>query len=309
MVDDVVCVEWLDRNKEHVVILDATYDLKGKPDYIEFKETYYGQFETLMKIKTSFSETYAKEHIPGAMLFNCDVAYYPSQYVRFDLYPPKEFEKYVRLLGINSGDHIVIYSRGAYGGMIWAARVWWTFKVYGHNKVSVLDGGLDAWKKAGKKVTSDVAFKQALTGDAAHIQHGNWSAKPIDSEQIITFEELYEKRPGEKSLLEDLAKINYLDARPAAQFSGGTLFHLRGAKNMPLDEIADDDGLKSAESIEEALEKVGYDDSLPTVTGCAGGVQACLLALAVRHAGVQARLFNGSLCEVSQRAPQLINGR
>ncbi|KHJ91692.1 rhodanese-like protein [Oesophagostomum dentatum] len=109
-----------------------------------------------MKMKTGFTEAYAKEHIPGAIHFNVDAAYYPSQYIRFDLYPPQEFEKYVRLLGINNGDHIVIYSRGPVAGMLWAARAWWTFKVYGHNKVSVLNGGLDAWKKAGKPVTSDV---------------------------------------------------------------------------------------------------------------------------------------------------------
>ncbi|VDM79082.1 unnamed protein product [Strongylus vulgaris] len=83
----------------------------------------------VLETYTNFGEEYAKEHIPGATHFNVDVAYYPSQYIRFDLYPPEMFEKYVQLLGINEGDHVVIYSRGAMGGMIWAARAWWTFKV------------------------------------------------------------------------------------------------------------------------------------------------------------------------------------
>ncbi|CAJ0601990.1 unnamed protein product [Cylicocyclus nassatus] len=297
--EDVVTVDWLDKNKDHVVILDATYEMKGKPDYKEFREKYYGQFEDLMNVKTGFGETYAKEHIPEAIHFNIDVAFYPSEYIRFDLYPPEEFEKYVRLLGINAGDHIVIYSRGAYGGMIWAARAWWTFKVYGHDKVSVLNGGFDAWKKAGKEVSSDVVQRKL----------GSWSAKPIDHSQVITFEELDEKRPGRKSLFEDLSKINYLDARPAMQFTGGPGSHLRGAKNVPLDEVATNDGLKSKQVIQQALEEAGYDDSLPIVTGCNGGVQASLLTLAVRYAGKQARLFNGSLYEVSARAPELISGK
>ncbi|VDN34214.1 unnamed protein product, partial [Cylicostephanus goldi] len=49
--EDVVTVDWLDKNKDRVVILDATYEMKGKPDYKEFKEKYYGQFEDLMNIK------------------------------------------------------------------------------------------------------------------------------------------------------------------------------------------------------------------------------------------------------------------
>ncbi|VDK45514.1 unnamed protein product [Cylicostephanus goldi] len=49
--EDVVSVDWLDDNKDHVVILDATYDMKVKPDYKEFKQKYYGKFDDLMNIK------------------------------------------------------------------------------------------------------------------------------------------------------------------------------------------------------------------------------------------------------------------
>ncbi|VDM74715.1 unnamed protein product [Strongylus vulgaris] len=108
-------------------------------------------------------QAYEKEHIPGAVHFSLDAAHYPSQYIRFDLYSPEEFEKFVRLLGINAGDHIVVYARGLYAGMLWASRVWWLFKLYGHDKVSVLDGGLDAWKKAGKSVSGDVTSVKVCT--------------------------------------------------------------------------------------------------------------------------------------------------
>ncbi|VDO05978.1 unnamed protein product [Haemonchus placei] len=80
---------------------------------------------------------YVEEHIPGAVLFNIDAAFYPSKYIRFDLYPPEVFERYMRLLGVNNDDH-----------------------VYGHGKVSVLDGGLDAWKKAGYPVTNQVVQRR-----------------------------------------------------------------------------------------------------------------------------------------------------
>ncbi|EPB73933.1 hypothetical protein ANCCEY_06995 [Ancylostoma ceylanicum] len=242
-VPDVVSVDWLDKHKNSVVLLDAAYEMGPKPDYKEFKEKHYGKFEELMLEESNFTQNYTEHHIPGAVLFNMDVAYYPSQYIRFDLYPPKEFEKYVRLLGINSGDHVVIYSRDKFAGMMWAARVWWTFKP------------------------------------------GNWSAKPIDKSLLITYEELDKKGASGKSLFEDLSKINYLDARPAAQFNG----------TDPL-------GIPLA----EALKKAGYDGSLTTITACNGGVQASLLALAMDHVGKSYRVYNGGMYEIGLRSPKMI---
>ncbi|VDN36803.1 unnamed protein product [Cylicostephanus goldi] len=78
------------------------------------------------------------------------------RYIVFDLHPPEQFDKYIRSLGVNAEDHVVIYAREAFAGMLWASRVWWTFKLYGHEKVSILSGGLNAWKEAGKSVTDVV---------------------------------------------------------------------------------------------------------------------------------------------------------
>ncbi|KIH44149.1 hypothetical protein ANCDUO_25835, partial [Ancylostoma duodenale] len=86
--------------------------------------------------------------------------------------------------------------------MMWAARVWWTFKVYGHNKVSVLDGGYEAWKRAKKPVTSDVVGMVTFPS----LQPGNWTAKPIDKSLLITYEELDKKDANGKSLFQDLSK-------------------------------------------------------------------------------------------------------
>ena len=54
-------------------------------------------------------------------------------------------------LGISDDDHVVIYVHKA---CFSAARVWWTFKVFNHDKVSIIDGGIEAWKNAGGEVTS-----------------------------------------------------------------------------------------------------------------------------------------------------------
>ncbi|CAJ0601989.1 unnamed protein product [Cylicocyclus nassatus] len=291
-VEDIVSVEWLAENKNTVVLLDATYQ-PPTPNNTEFQ--------------VSNGEAYEKEHIPGAVFFDFAEAYHSSKYIVFDLHPPEEFEKYIQQLGVNAGDHVVIYARGAFAGMLWASRVWWTFKLYGHEKVSVLNGGLNAWKKAGESVSNIVP----------NVEPGNWKAKPIDKSIHITFEELSEGRPGIPSLFDDLSKINMMDGRPAGEFTGEDPlqiptkgvpgYRLPKSKNLPLDKVIGAEGLKSKAEIEKALENVGFNRDLPTVTVCNKGVQASVLALVLRQLGVKARVFNGSLTEVALRAPELIS--
>ncbi|KAJ1352884.1 hypothetical protein KIN20_009379 [Parelaphostrongylus tenuis] len=211
------------------------------------------------------------------------------------------------MLGVNDGDHVVVYSRGPAAGMLWAARAWWTFKVYGHEKVSVLDGGIDAYKKAGHPVTNDVVVAKP----------GNWSAKTIDFSRFITFDELEKKNADGSAIFDDLRKINYLDARPSPVFKGdvplgipaegATGSHLKHAKNVPFTVVVTDNGLKSREEIVAAMKSAGFDEQLPTVTACNGGGHASLLALALSHAGKQCKVFNGSLIEIGQRAPHYIS--
>ena len=58
----------------------------------------------------------------------------------------EEFTKHVSGLGINNNHHIIAYDSTGIGS---AARVWWMFRLYGHEQISVLNGGLPAWKKLG----------------------------------------------------------------------------------------------------------------------------------------------------------------
>ncbi|WKY03409.1 hypothetical protein Q1695_004837 [Nippostrongylus brasiliensis] len=304
-VPDVVNVEWLAKQKDDVVLLDASYDMMAKPDPVEFKKKFYGKFETLMAEKPNSS--YLAEHIPGAVHFNLDAAFYPSEFIRFDLYPADEFEKYIRLLGVNTGDHVVVYSRGSFAGMMWAARAWWAFKLYGHENVSVLDGGLAAWKNAGHPVTNKPVI----------VKPGNWTAKKPDPSRLISFEELSVENNNGVSLFDDLRKINYLDARTAGQYSGkdplgipavgATGSHLKGAKSVPIATVIGEKGIKSPEEIKLALKNANFDESLPTVTACNTGIQASLLTLVLSTVGKQARLYNGSMAEIGLRASQLIS--
>ena len=58
---------------------------------------------------------------------------------------PEDFAKKIGLLGIGNGDRVVVYDR-LYGGSA-AARAWWMFRVFGHARVALLDGGFGKWTK------------------------------------------------------------------------------------------------------------------------------------------------------------------
>src|SRR5271165_1177432 len=86
-------------------------------------------------------------HIPGAVFFDIEAISDHSTDLPHMLPGPKQFGEVVGALGIGDGDSVVVYdSVGLYS----AARVWWTFRLFGAKKVYILDGGLPQWKAEGR---------------------------------------------------------------------------------------------------------------------------------------------------------------
>src|SRR5271155_5481022 len=90
---------------------------------------------------------YREGHIPGAVFFDIEAIADHSSDLPHMLPGPKQFGEVVGALGIGDGDTVVVYdSVGLYS----AARVWWTFRLFGAKKVFILDGGLPKWKVEGR---------------------------------------------------------------------------------------------------------------------------------------------------------------
>ena len=81
-------------------------------------------------------------HIPGAVFFDIDQIADRSSPLPHMLPAAEAFAQAVGSLGIGSDDEIVVYDQV---GARSAPRVWWTFRVFGHDRVRVLDGGLPKW--------------------------------------------------------------------------------------------------------------------------------------------------------------------
>lgn len=98
-------------------------------------------------------EVYLQGHIPGAVHFDVDTCITPTDY---DIMLPSEsvFADYVGNLGIDNETHVVVYNNHPSFALFSAPRVWWIFRCFGHESVSVIDGGFRAWKDAGYDVAT-----------------------------------------------------------------------------------------------------------------------------------------------------------
>src|SRR5688500_6863227 len=182
------------------------------------------------------------------------------------------FAAAVGALGIGTGDRVVVYD---VRGVVSAARVWWTFRVFGHDAVAVLDGGLRKWRAEGRPVergadalaprTFEARLRPELVRDldAMRANLVNRAAQVLDA-----------RSPG---------RFAGTEPEPRAGLRGG---HIPGSLNLPYDTLYRADGtLKSPDELGGALRAAGVDLARPVVTTCGSGVTASVLALALYLAG------------------------
>lgn len=105
-------------------------------------------------------KTYEKGHVPGAVYTDYAKDGWRAKDkngVAAMLPPVPKLEKLIGSLGIGNSSHVVVVPTGENAlDMGTATRIYWTLKVLGHDKVSILDGGWNAWSKADKKTKKPV---------------------------------------------------------------------------------------------------------------------------------------------------------
>lgn len=97
---------------------------------------------------------FLQKRIPGARYFDIDDCRDKNNPYEHMIPSEAEFGKYVSNLGITNNSHVIVYDTSESPGVFSAPRVWWTFRVFGHENVSVLDGGLREWCSAGYSTES-----------------------------------------------------------------------------------------------------------------------------------------------------------
>ena len=98
------------------------------------------------RAKRDAKAEFLEGHIPGAQFFDIDEISDTESTLPHMLPSPEKFSSRMRKLGIGDGKRVICYDQA---GLFSAARAWWMFKVFGHDDVAVLDGGLPKWKAEG----------------------------------------------------------------------------------------------------------------------------------------------------------------
>lgn len=229
---------------------------------------------------------YEARHIPGAVFFDIDEIADTAVPLPHMLPSPEKFSARMRKLGLGDGNKIVIYDAH---GMMSAARVWWTFRVFGHRDVAVLDGGLPKWIAEGRPVedTPPVPRERHLTA-----RFNNLMVR--DKEQV---------RANISGRREQL-----VDARSAARFQGAEpepwpgrrSGHVPGSRNLPYTDLLDPASktFLPAERIRARFREAGVDLAKPIVCSCGSGITACVLAFALHLIGNEnVAVYDGSWSE------------
>lgn len=255
-----VTTAWLTdhRSDEDLILLDGSMTFAGMSDrYTEF----------------------CASHIPGAQFFDVlKVSDQESPYP-YMLPEPSQFEAYAQDFGISNSSKIVVYDTY---GLLSAARVWWMFKVFGHDNVYVLDGGFPKWRLEDRETTDESS--QLAAG------HFKSTFRP---EWVVGYEDVQEcSLKGTKLIL---------DARGKAGYKVG---HIPGSLSLPYELFLDPytKVMKTPDELRALFAAENIDLSKPFISSCGGGITACILALAAYQAGAKSvAVYDGSWAEWSIR--------
>lgn len=232
------------------------------------------------------ADSYAAGHIRGSVFFDIDAISDKASALPHMLPPADQFATQVGALGIGDHERVIIYDST---GLIGAARAWWMSRVFGHDDVAVLDGGLPAWIAAGNALTTVVppvtatSFTARYRTELVRSKHDVLANLGTQGEQV-------------------------LDARNATRFKGEAVEpwpgrrsgRIPGSFNLDHTDLVDAATKlwRSRSAIAERVAASGIDAGRPIVTSCGSGITACVLALGLHLIGAdQVAVYDGSWAE------------
>lgn len=262
----IVSVKWLQEhlNTENVIVLDGT-------------------------INKVFNAS--QKQIPGTRLFDIKKKFSDVSNPFPSAFPSKEqFQREARLLGVNNNSAIVVYDdKGIYS----SARVWWMFKAFGYNNVSVLNGGFPEWLKFGNETEAMTNYE----GDK-----GNFSAK-LQPQFMQFFDDVKTASANKTHTI--------IDARSAGRFNceipepreGLRMGTIPNSVNLPFTDLLDHGVLKPKVDLEKAFYMLA-DKNDDIIFSCGSGLTACVLALAADISGYKnLSVYDGSWTEWGELVP------
>jgi len=279
---NLVTTGWLESNLDKVKIFDASWHMPSS--------------------KRDAKKEYEEKHIKGAMFWDVDEhsdkdSPFPHMMSNSDYWT-----RMLWSFGIQNDDHIIVYD---YSDIYSACRLWFALKYFGHQKVSVLDGGMKKWLKENRPTSNKV---NKDLGKFSSIDKLNPKNKYKVSENT-------EWIKNKKQIDENIKKTSFqtVDARSRERFEGkvdeprpglkrGCIV---GSKNIPFKDCIDSETntFKTKDELSKIFAQNKVDASKPIVFTCGSGMTACVLGMAYslisgKNAAV---IYDGSWSEYGKK--------
>lgn len=230
---------------------------------------------------------YLEAHIPGAVFFDIEALSDHTTSLPHMLPSPEAFARSMSDLGVSSAAHLIVYEQQS---VFSAPRAWWTLRAFGAERVSVLDGGLPAWIKAGG----------ATEAGAAHRPVAEFAAR-LDGLAVKDLGTIKEILAHNGQVLDARSKGRFDGIAPEPR-PGLRSGHMPGAVSLPFGELVSDGRLRSVSELRSIFEGCGLDLEQPITTTCGSGVTAAVLALGLELAGAKhVSLYDGSWAEYASQ--------
>jgi thiosulfate/3-mercaptopyruvate sulfurtransferase len=240
-------------------------------------------------------QRYLAGHLDGAQFVDLDkdLSTKPADAAYGGRHPLPSLEDFSKILGrlsITPESHVVVYDdkAAAFGG----ARLWWMLRAIGHDKVQVLNGGLQAIKDAGVPLSTEAFITEPVQPYPVPAEYSGTvdigqtvKAANADDQMVIDVREAY----------------RYVGQSEPIDLVAG---HIPGAVNLPYTfNLYANGKYLPAEELKKSYEKT-LGDVQPdgVIVHCGSGVTACHTLLGMEYAGIKgAKLYVGSWSEWSRR--------
>ena len=187
--------------------------------------------------------------------------------------PPELFAATMDAMNITSDDQVVVYGRK---GCWFTPRTWYLFKTYGHKKIALMQGSLEAWIDAGGPIDNDP------------IQYNVWAKDLVDTTQTPKYPVSSDAKSrfyDMEDVLDQYQTTTIVDTRGSSFASVG---HIPGAIHIPYSSLVEPEDslkLKSKTELEQIMTDKQVPNDKPILLSCGSGVSVCHMALVLDELG------------------------
>lgn len=239
---------------------------------------------------------YDAGHIPGARFLALNQIVTARGGVPNELPPVADLKKAFESVGVGDNSRVVLY--GEMQGLL-AARAFFTLDYLGHGeRAALLDGGLEKWR----------ADRREISTAAPGFEPATFTPR-VNPDIIVFFPQTRDL--SWEAVHEPQSKVRLVDARPMEEYAGekpseglSRPGHIPGAVSlfwMKLVESKEDPEVLPPHDLRKAFESAGIRSDQRIIIYCRTGVQASFAYFALKYAGYQPQMYDGSFMEWSKQ--------